>query len=162
MIEGNHARLQAKLKKRGWDTHYVRKTVQMLKGRKAHPLDRHMFWIYLVVFEICTLIVFFGTLPMLALLPNLYSIAAISLLGMSLGFLSEHIFLHYELDKKHYSSLVVLLVANIFIYLFIFNSTKLLLVRYGLFIDANPLAMISFYTLGYLLPHIFHKSGIRK
>jgi hypothetical protein len=122
MIEGNHARLQAKLKKEVGIRITSGRRSRCSKVGKPILLTGTCFWIYLVVFEICTLIVFFGTLPMLALLPNLYSIAAISLLGMSLGFLSEHIFLHYELDKKHYSSLVVLLVANIFIYLFHFQQ----------------------------------------
>ncbi|MFH2020826.1 MAG: hypothetical protein ABIJ34_05400 [archaeon] len=163
MIETNHTRIAKKLEKRGWEKRYIARTLHILKGAEKikHPkikkLDKSMFTLFIVLFTVCSTIIFVAAIPVFVGAPSL-SIFVISCMGICLGLFSDYLLRHMDIDHRHYSfALFFLPLLTLGLLMLTLNITKSVVQDIGIFVTINPLLIIVFYTLSYSLPHMLHK-----
>jgi len=159
-----HHKIRHKLKKKGWEKHYVDKTLHILKkAEKKKPkhikrLDNLLHLILLGVILLGTVIIMFAILPILINLPGWLIGLVVFILGLSFGFFVDNELRDTELSHKHYilSGILISGIATGALFLAL-DFAKGKLKELGIFVSVNPLLILFSYFVGFSLPHIFYK-----
>jgi hypothetical protein len=164
MIETNHDKIHKKLKKKGWDKHYLKKTMQILKKSHLHKsnsvkfLDKSIFWVFIFIMILGNIIIFLGITPILIESPKWLSYLVLFIIGLSFGFFVDYILRHIEMSHHHYMSLGIILPTTSLVSMFIIlDFVKNVIKETGLFISINIILALTLYISGYLMPHIIFK-----
>ena len=151
MIKTNH-NIVHKLKKKGWDKHYIGKTHRIFKKSKT---DNKLFWKVSFISIIGNIILLTGILPLIIGLPFGLVLIMTLLAGVCIGVFIEILLREMVVSWKHYAVGGVLNIVIVVLYfLLILNITETILNQADIFIMVNPLAVVSTYIVGFILPHI--------
>jgi len=160
MITTDRKRIAHGLKKRGWDSHYIARTLAILKKseKKRLVVDSVLFWVMLVLILLGNMIILVSVLPVMIQMPLWVVIVVLSVIGLCFGFLIDSVIRDINLTAGHYllAGFIIPLIATINMF-FVINIADFVARKIGVIIRINPLLVVALYILFFSSPHIIYK-----
>jgi hypothetical protein len=169
MISTDHKKISHKLKKRGWNSHYISKTIDIMKKaekkRKTNikVLDAIIYWTILIFVLVGNMIILVGVVPVIIEMPQFVVVLVLSLVGICFGFIIDTLIREINLSTQHYlfAGFLIPVIATINM-LYVIEISKIIAGKIGIIIKLNPLLVVFFYILFFSIPHIIYKIKEKK
>jgi hypothetical protein len=164
MITTSRKRIASRLKKKGWDNHYIAKTSAIMKKaeKKKHPVQKTMdmvtYWVILFATLLGNIILLAGVLPLVIGMPQLVVILVLSMIGLCFGFLIDNVIREINLNSGHYilAGFLIPVIATINMY-FLLRIAGIIAGMINISLVLNPLLLVSCYVLFFSAPHLAYK-----
>ena len=163
MINTNHKKLIQKMKKKGWEKHYLSKTYHILKNSEKNKhsrikkLDKVLILITLLFIILVDIIILIGVLPLFIFMPHWFSLLVVIMIGLIAGAFIDYLLRHLNLTHKQYITSTLITTTMLLLFFWVIKQVNPILIRLGYIIDINPLLILFFYKISYFLPHTIYK-----
>ena len=154
-----------RLEKRGWNKKEIKKAVGIIKNAKENKpedtrfLEKHIYWILLIVIIAANFAISISLIPILMALNGMALYLIIIVLGIIFGLLFELVIRGMEhLEKRHHIFLVVLIPLIALINIFVITNVSNNLIKTLNLKNAQiSIIVAAVYAVSFVLPYIIYR-----